>query len=74
MIKIDELPYKSCGSVIKIRKMYQIQSTNGTNVYCKIDMIEYFELCSFLKTVPHIYILLNSFRILGMKILLSLST
>ena len=40
--KMDELPYPSCGSVIKSRKMEQIESTDGTNVYCKIGNDEYF--------------------------------
>ena len=44
---MDELPYQSYGSVIKIHKMEQIQSTNGTNVYFKRVMDEYFELCWF---------------------------
>ena len=41
---MNELPYQSCGSVIKSLKMEQRQSTNGTNVYYKRGMDEYFEL------------------------------
>ena len=39
---MDELPYSGCGSVIKSRKMEKIESTDGTNVYCKIGNDEYF--------------------------------
>ena len=48
---MDELPYQSCGSVIKSCKVEQIQSTTGTNLYCKRVMDESFELCLFFKTV-----------------------
>ena len=35
IIKMDDLPYQSCVSVIKSLKTEQRKSTNGTNVYCK---------------------------------------
>ena len=35
MIKLYELSYHSSGSVIKSRKMEQIKSTDGTNLYFK---------------------------------------
>ena len=40
---MDELPYQSCGSVIKSRKREQRKSTNGISVYYKIGMDEYFD-------------------------------
>ena len=49
---MDDLPYQVCGSVIKIRKMEQIQSKNGTDLYRKRVMDENFELSRFFKTVP----------------------
>ena len=41
----DELPYQSCGSVIKSCKTERRKSTNGTNVCGKIKRDKYFELC-----------------------------
>ena len=43
LLKMDELPYKMCGSFIKSCKMEHIQSINGTNVYFNKIMDEYFE-------------------------------
>ena len=45
MIKLDELPYQSCVSVIKNGKTEQIKSTDGTNVNCKRKRGGYFEIC-----------------------------
>ena len=42
---IDELPYPSCGSVVKSRKTEQRKSTDGANVYFKRRNDEYFESC-----------------------------
>ena len=39
---MDELPHQSCVSVIKSRIMELRKSTNGTNVYFKRVMDEYF--------------------------------
>ena len=47
--KIDELQYQGCVSVIKIRKMEKILSTNGTNVNFKIKRVKYFSYVDFLK-------------------------
>ena len=41
MMKIVELPYQMFGSVIKICKMEQRQSTNEHNIYYKRGMYEY---------------------------------
>ena len=53
---MDKLIYQSCGSVIKIPKIEKRQSTDGTNVYCKIRREKYFELCWFFKTIPFNYV------------------
>ena len=47
MIKLDELSYQSCGSVIKSCRMEQIKSTKGTNVCGRRKKEKYFELFWF---------------------------
>ena len=49
---MDDLPYQGCDSIMKIRKMEQRQSTNGTDLYRKRVVDENFELSLFFKTVP----------------------
>ena len=49
IFKTYEQPYQSCGSIIKICKMEQKKSTNGTNVCGKRYREKYFELCWFFK-------------------------
>ena len=39
---MDKLTYPSCGSVIKSRKIEQIESTYGTYSYFKMGNDEYF--------------------------------
>ena len=45
MIKMDELPYKRFGSVIKSCEMKQRQSTNVKNVYFNRKRGKFFGLC-----------------------------
>ena len=46
---MDELPYQSCGSVIKSCKTQQIKSINGTNLCGNRNRDKYFEVCWFSK-------------------------
>ena len=57
---MDELPYASCGLVIKSRKTEQIKSTDGTILYCKrkggdiLACVDFSRLCREITDFPEL--------------------